>query len=87
MNSGLTSDPDVLQRIRAEYLEMPGLKLTAAQAQRLWNLDPTTCESLLGRLIEANFLLRTRDGGFVRFDTLSAHRAQPHQASRGGRRD
>jgi hypothetical protein len=73
MNNGLTSDPDVLQRIRAEYLEMPGLKLTAAQAQRLWNLNRTTCEGLLGRLVDAKFLLRTRDGAFVRFDSLSAH--------------
>jgi hypothetical protein len=73
MSSGLTSDPDVLQRIRAEYLEMPGLKLTAAQAQRLWNLNRTTCEGLLGRLVDAKFLHRTRDGAFVRFDTLSAH--------------
>jgi hypothetical protein len=73
MNTGLTSDPDVLQRIRAEYLEMPGLKLTAAQAQRLWNLSRTTCEGLLGRLVDAKFLFRTRDGAFVRSDTFTAH--------------
>ena len=30
---------DVLQRIQGEFVEMPGLRLTAAQAQRLWGLD------------------------------------------------
>jgi hypothetical protein len=33
----------VVFRIRAEYAEMPGLKLTAAQAQRLWGLDRQSC--------------------------------------------
>ncbi len=55
-----------LQRIRGEYLEMPGLRLTPAQAQRLWNLDRPTCEELLGTLVKSRFLSRTRDGSFVR---------------------
>ena len=29
----------MLQRIQGEFVEMPGLRLTAAQAQRLWGLD------------------------------------------------
>jgi hypothetical protein len=57
---------DALCRIRGEYLEMPGLRLTTAQAQRLWNLDRGTCEHLLGTLVETRFLQRTRDGSFVR---------------------
>ncbi len=56
---------DVLRRARAEYLEMPGLRLTRAQAQRLWGLDPRTCEQLLKVLTEARFLAQTRDGAFV----------------------
>ncbi len=35
----------LLQRVRAEYLEMPGLKLTAPQARRLWGLDCATCDA------------------------------------------
>src|SRR5262245_25358211 len=31
---------DVLRRVQGEYLEMPGLRLTEAQARRLWGLDP-----------------------------------------------
>ncbi len=57
---------DALQRIQGEYLEMPGLRLTTAQAQRLWNLDRPTTERLLGRLVETRFLSKTRDGSFVR---------------------
>ncbi len=57
---------DVMRRIRGEYLEMPGLRLTTAQAQRLWNLDRRTCEELLGTLVQSRFLSKTRDGSFVR---------------------
>jgi hypothetical protein len=57
---------DTLRRIRGEYLEMPGLRLTTAQAQRLWNLDRRTCENLLGSLVASRFLSKTRDGSFVR---------------------
>jgi hypothetical protein len=34
-------------RIRGEYREMPGLRLTFAQACRLWQVDASTCETLL----------------------------------------
>ena len=48
-----------------EYLEMPGLKLTVWQAQRLWGVDQPTCEAVIERLTEARFLARTRDGAVV----------------------
>ena len=63
---------DVLRRVQGEYIEMPGLRLTPAQAQRLWGLDRTACDTLLGALVDAKFLLRTRDGAFVRFDQVRA---------------
>jgi len=59
---------DVLQRIQGEFLEMPGLRLTAAQAQRLWGLERDVCASLLGALVDAKFLERTRDGAFIRLE-------------------
>ena len=59
---------EVLQRFQGEYLEMPGLRLTAAQAQRLWGLERDVCDALLGALVDAKFLSRTRDGAFVRVD-------------------
>lgn len=58
----------MLQRIQGEFIEMPGLRLTAPQAQRLWGLDREVCMALLGALVEAQFLARTRDGSFVRVE-------------------
>ena len=59
---------EVLQRIQGEFVEMPGLRLTPAQAQRLWGLDRDVCDALLGALVDAKFLSQTRDGAFVRQD-------------------
>ena len=53
-----TTVEDWLQLIRAEYLEISGLSLTQLEVQRLWGLDPVTCESLLGALVDARFLTR-----------------------------
>ena len=59
---------EVLQRIQGEFVEMPGLRLTPAQAQRLWGLEPDVCDALLGALVDAKFLAETRDGAFVRME-------------------
>ena len=59
---------DVLARVQGEFLEMPGLRLTVAQARRLWGLDAASCDALLTALIDANFLFRTRDGAFMRVE-------------------
>ena len=58
----------LLTRIRGEFLEMPGLRLTEAQARRLWGLDAASCGALLGALVDAQFLFRTRDGAFMRLE-------------------
>jgi len=60
-----------LCRIRAEYQEMPGLKLTPAQAQRLLGLDRQLCDVLLVELVLTGFLSQTSDGAFVRRDRSS----------------
>ena len=57
--------PQLLTRIRAEYREMPGLRLTLAQARRLLGLDMLTCTVALAMLEAAGFLATTRDGAFV----------------------
>ena len=59
-------DDLMLQRIRGEFLEMPGLRLTFRQAQRLWGLDEQTCKDLLASLVDANFLCQTRQGMYMR---------------------
>ena len=53
---------DVLTRIRNEFREMPGLCLTALQAQRLWCLDETTCSRVLSTLVSEGFLRRSTLG-------------------------
>lgn len=64
MESVSVSDA-VRRRAEAEYLEMPGLKLTAQQAARLWHLDATASARLLESMVDAGFLYRTKDGGYV----------------------
>ena len=72
---------DVLQRIQGEFVEMPGLRLTPAQAQRLWGLERDVCDALLGALVDAKFLTQTREGAFVRLDG-----ARPTQIAGLGKR-
>jgi hypothetical protein len=56
----------LLVRVESEYLEMPGLKLTEAQARRLWGLDGNTCSAVLTTLIKQGFLRRSANGTYVR---------------------
>ncbi len=56
---------ETIRRVRAEFLEMPGLKLTVPQAQRLWGVDRSTCEAVIDELTASRFLARTRDGAVV----------------------
>ena len=67
----LCESDNVLLRVRGEYLEMPGLRLTPAQAQRLWGLDAQAAQSVINALVDARFLRRTPDGAFVRADNGS----------------
>ena len=46
------TDREVGARIRAEYHEMPGLRLTLSQAARLFNLEPTRCARVLDGLVK-----------------------------------
>lgn len=55
-----------LARIRGEYLEMPGLSLTAVEAQRLWGLDGEACGPLLASLLQSGFLRLNTHGEYVR---------------------
>ena len=59
---------EVLRRVQGEFLEMPGLRLTTPQARKLWGLDAAQCDALLGALVDAKFLFRTRDGAFMRVE-------------------
>ena len=68
MQKPSTTREDLLRRVRGEFVEMPGLRLTEPQARRLWGLDQASCSNVLETLVELRFLVRTRDGGFRRPD-------------------
>jgi hypothetical protein len=55
---------DLVRRIRGEYLEMPGLRVTTRQAQRLFGLDGITCDEVLAHLLQSGFLSYTVDRMF-----------------------
>jgi hypothetical protein len=61
----MSVSPALLDRIRGEFLEMPGLKITIAQACRLWNLNAPRCREALDVLVGEGFLVRTPSGAFI----------------------
>ena len=62
----VTLDEALLQRMYSEFLEMPGLRLTCQQAQRLWGLDERTCAELLEFLVDVKFLHQPGHGMYTR---------------------
>jgi hypothetical protein len=58
----------LVERVRAEFLEMPGLRLTLPQAARLWGVDLPSCEAVVNVLVECEFLQRTSNGTVARGD-------------------
>jgi hypothetical protein len=57
---------DLHTRVRGEFLEMPGMRLTFEQAWRLLGMEPALCERVLTALVIAEFLARTPDGAYIR---------------------
>ena len=55
-----------LERIRAEYQEMPGMKLTLERAERLTGGDRTVCQQVLDALVNAKFLSLRGDRSYMR---------------------
>ena len=61
-------------RIQIEFIEMPDLKLTAAQIRRLCDLPHEICEPAVAALEQSGFLWRAPDGRYVRRATGRAGR-------------
>jgi hypothetical protein len=51
----------LVQLIREEFEEAPGLRLTVNEGARFWGLDATTCEQVFARLLATGFLARDVD--------------------------
>jgi hypothetical protein len=71
---------DVLNGLRAEYLEMPGLGLTSEQVQRLCGVERTICQLVLNSLVESKFLCLKADGAYTRVADGTTDRPHPAKA-------
>jgi len=75
----MSSSEGLVARLRAEYLEMPGMRLTFQQVQRLCGVEPTLCKMALDALVEAKFLCVKTDGTYARL-TDAEGTARPRSA-------
>ena len=73
----------MLTRMRAEYLEMPGLRLTLEQAQRLCGAERTLCKMVLDALVDEQFLCVKSDGRYARMTGGDLPRPRPAKADLG----
>jgi DNA-binding IclR family transcriptional regulator len=62
-----SSHQQLLERIRSEFLEMPGMTLKLEQVMRLCGVERSMCQTVLDSLVEAKFLSRRTDGAYTRF--------------------
>ena len=72
---------NIIDRIRAEYLEMPGLRLTQEQAQRLCGLERPACQAVLDALVSAKFLSVNARGVYARVTDGAMPRPRPATAN------
>jgi hypothetical protein len=54
-----------LNAIQAEFVEMPGLRLTIRQVGRLCEIPVDVCQTAVGALVAAGFLMETREGAYL----------------------
>jgi hypothetical protein len=56
--------------VRADFDDVPAMRLTVESARRLWSVDADSCRRLLERLVDSGFLVRGGDGCYGRADRL-----------------
>ena len=68
---------DVLNRLRAEFLEMPGMQLKPEQVRRLCGVERELCQAVLDSLVDTKFLCVCADGRYARVTDgeVSRHRS------------
>jgi hypothetical protein len=66
-----------MERVRAEFLEMPGLRLTLRQVERLCGVDQSICKPVLDALVDARFLRMGADGTYARLTDSDVPRPRP----------
>ena len=56
----------VVDRVRADFMEMPDLEVTLPQAVRLWTIGMDDCRFVIDALVDAGFLKWTARRTIVR---------------------
>jgi hypothetical protein len=69
-----------IERLRAEFLEMPGLRLGVGQVQRLCGVDEPLCRDVLDALVDVKFLRVNADGTYARLSDRDVVRPRPARA-------
>lgn len=72
----------LLERIRGEFLESPGLHLTGEQAQRLCGVERMICQRVLDALVDMKFLCVRPNGVYARL-TDGADNPRPDSSKAG----
>ena len=60
---------DLAWLVNAEFQEMPGMRLTFAQAKRLWNLSTEECATVFEYLLNSGMLAKGEDDRFRRLES------------------
>jgi hypothetical protein len=55
-----------IDRVRAEYLEMPGLALTRLEMRRMWLFDASLCDAVVDALVASRFLAHLPNNTYAR---------------------
>ena len=55
-DAALTDERDLYIRVQGEFRSMPGLTLTVRQAARLFSIEQSRCERVLGALVNDGVL-------------------------------
>jgi hypothetical protein len=76
----------VVDRVRGEFVEMPGLELTLPQAVRLWTLGADDCRFVIDALVDVGFLKWTPRRTIVRTGRNLPWGSESHTANISVRR-
>jgi hypothetical protein len=72
---------DLVVRIQADFLNVPGLRLSLGQATVRFGITSRVCEAVLQALVEARVLTRSTAGGYERFLPLAHGRGVRFEAA------
>jgi hypothetical protein len=61
----------LVRRVREEFEEMPGLRLTFGQAKLLFGLEHGCCQRILRELMQSGYLVQMKSGLFGRRDLVA----------------